>query len=185
MGKHRISLNIFSAESIKKAQEQVESYKEDILRKCETFVVELAKVGIEVARQNTGQYGKYITFRTDVDPEKYGCKAVMVASNNGLIKSEWRINSQGDTRTADVSPILMAEFGSGIQRADDEYGKMYGFGVGTFPGQTHAEDPNGWWYQTLDGVWHHSYGVKPTYPMMKAYTEMAWEIRSVAKRVFG
>jgi hypothetical protein len=139
-----------------------------------------------VAEQNTGKFGSYIAFKAEVDPEKYGCKAVMVATNTGLIKSEWRINSSGDTRTADVSPILMAEFGSGL-KADDSYGKrqQVPMGTGTFPEQTHAEDPDGWWYQTLDGVWHHSYGVSPTYPMMRASVAMTNRISMVAKQVFG
>ena len=148
MAKHKISLNIFSASSIRKAQEQIKAYKDDLIDKCELFVTKLAEVGIMVAEQNTGKFGSYIAFKAEVDPEKYGCKAVMVATNTGLIKSEWRINSFGDTRTADVSPILMAEFGS-------------------------------------DGVWHHSYGVSPTYPMMRASVAMTNRISMVAKQVFG
>lgn len=183
---HRITLNLLSKSSIEQAQEQVKAYKTELIEKCKVFVEELAKVGIAVGEQNTGTFGKYITFRTDVEPIKYGYKAVLVASNTGLIKSEWVINSRGDTKTADVSPILMAEFGSGL-RADDSYGKRQTpqMGTGTFPGQTHASDPNGWWYQTTDGVWHHSYGVRPTYPMMKASVTMTEMIRTVAQSVFG
>ena len=186
MAKHKVSLNIFSESSIRKAQEQIKEYKDDLIAKCELFVEKLAEVGIMVAEQNTGQFGNYIAFQTELDPDKYGCKAVVVATNTGLIKSEWIINSSGDTRTADVSPILMAEFGSGL-RADDSYGKRQKvpMGTGTFPEQTHAEDPDGWWYQTLDGVWHHSYGVSPTYPMMRASAAMTDRIRMVAKQVFG
>ena len=58
-------------------------------------------------------------------------------------------------------------------------------GTGTFPGQTHAEDPEGWWYQTLDGVWHHSKGIAPTMPMAKAQAEIYDQIASVAREVFG
>ena len=183
---HKITLNAFSANSIKDAQYQLMKYKAELLEKCKLFVEELAKVGVMVGEQNTGAFGKYITFKVDVDPIKYGYKAVLVASNTGLIKSEWVINSSGDTKTADVSPILMAEFGSGL-KADDAYGKRQSpqMGTGEFPGQTHAKDPNGWYYQTTDGVWHHSYGVEPTYPMMNASIAMTEMIGSVAKSVFG
>ena len=160
------------------------AYKKGLAEKCKTFVEELAKVGIETAQQNTGQFGKFITFKTEVEPEKYGCKAVMVASNTGLIKSVWRVNSAGDTREADVSPILMAEFGSGL-KANNPRAEEFGMGTGTFPDQTHAEDPDGWWYQTLDEVWHHSYGVTPTMPMTRASAEMFDKIQSVANQVFG
>lgn len=168
------------------------TYKKGLAEKCKTFVEELAKVGIETARhvlavdddEHKG-YGKYITFRTDVDPEKYGCRAVLVASNTGLIRSVWRTNNTATGITeADVSPILMAEFGSGLM-ADNQHASQFGMGTGTFPGQTHAEDPTGWWYQTLDYEWHHSYGVTPSYPMMNAANKMFDEIGSVTKRVFG
>jgi hypothetical protein len=186
MAAHKITIDIFSAKSIAQAQAALKEYKDDLVSKCKTFVEELAKVGIQTAQGNLGAFEKYIVFHTEVDPEKYGCQAVMVATNNGLIKSEWYIDSSDNTKTADVSPILMAEFGSGL-KADDSYGKrqQVPMGTGTFPEQTHAEDPDGWWYQTLDGVWHHSYGVSPTYPMMRASVAMTNRISMVAKQVFG
>ena len=184
--KHRITLNLFSNQSIQQAQEQVRAYKAELIAKCETFIRELARVGIMVGERNTGEYGRYITFTAEIDPTQYGCKAVVIATNTGLIRSEWFANAQGDVKTADVSPLLMAEFGSGL-RADDSYGKRQHppMGTGTFPDQTHAEDPGGWWWKTLDGEWHHSYGERPTYPMAKASIAMASQIHDVARAVFG
>ena len=196
MARHKISLNPFSAKSILEVQKQLTEYKKELAEKCKTFVEELAKVGIETAQRNTGQFGKFITFKTEVEPKKYGCKAVMVASNTGLIKSEWYVNDNGDIKSADVSPILMAEFGSGLM-ANNPRATEFGMGTGTFPGQTHAEDPGGWWYAPVtksDGSpnddmahleWHHSEGVTPTMPMTRASAEMFDKIQSVAKRVFG
>lgn len=192
MAKHRISFNAFSASSIKQAQFQLMEYKRELVEKCEVFVRELAKVGIQTAQGNLGAFGKYIVFRTEVDPERYGCRAVMVASNSGLIKSEWYIDAFDNTKTADVSPILMAEFGSGLL-ANNPRASEFGMGTGTFPDQKHAEDPGGWWYVPVlkpdgtpneDREWFHSEGVTPTMPMQQASSEIIDKIRTVAKQVF-
>lgn len=178
-----ITFNL-SVSSVRQAQRKLEQYKRNLLAKCETFVMRLSEVGINVAQQNLGSFGSYITFDTELDAEQYGIKAIMVASNTGLIHSEWRVNKDGDTRAVDVSPLLLAEFGSGL-RANNPRAGEFGMGTGTFPGQTHAEDPDGWWYQTLDGVWHHSYGVTPTMPIQKASGAIFDNVNAIAKEVFG
>ena len=60
----------------------------------------------------------------------------------------------------------MIEFGSGLRAQNPK--NIPGVGTGTFPGQTHASDPNGWWYMDLEGNWNHSYGITPQMPMYKA-----------------
>lgn len=187
----RISLNIFSESSIKAALKEIKDYKRELIGKCEVFVRKLSEAGIETARAtlDTGDkdnpgLGKYIMFSTEVNPEKYGVSAILVASNTGLITSEWYI-SEKETRTADVSPILMAEFGAGII-AGNERASEFGMGTGTFPGQKHAEDPNGWWYKSVsDGEWHHSRGMKALMPVDSAAQAMHQRIVEIAQEVFG
>ena len=178
-----------SLSSIQQAQKQILAYRNDMIAKCEKFVTMLANKGILVAEDNLGGveddqggYGKYITFTVKTEPEKYGVKGVMIASNTGIIQSEW-ITKDG-VKTADVSPLMMAEFGSGL-RANNVRAGEFGMGTGTFPGQTHAEDPEGWWYMDMNEEWHHSRGVIPTMPMGKAYAEILDQIETVAKEVFG
>ena len=174
-----------SVASVRQAQKELMQYKRDLLAKCETFVTRLSEIGIRVAKQNLGQFGSYIVFDTEVDDSSDGIKAVLVATNTGLIHSEWR--TADGTKSADVSPILMAEFGSGLRAKKNPFGEHMSpkMGTGTFPDQTHAEDPQGWWYQTLDGEWHHSYGVTPTMPMYKASAAIFDNVRTVAREVFG
>lgn len=147
------------------------------------FTEELARRGIIVGEANAGVFEKYIVFSMDVEPQSNGCKTIMYATNNGIIQSQWR--TKDGIKEADVSPVLMAEFGSGLRANNSTIAQKLGMGTGTFPDQTHAEDPEGWWYQTLDEVWHHSYGVYPTMPMEKALMEMFDQIDTVAKEVFG
>lgn len=177
----RISFNL-SAGSVRNAQKQLRKYQRDLIAKCEKFVVALANKGILVGQDNLGDFGNYITFTVKIDQTRYGVKAVMSATNTGIIKSQW-LTADG-VKEADVSPILMAEFGSGL-RANNARAKEFGMGTGTFPEQTHAEDPEGWWYMDIGGEWHHSYGVTPTMPVGKAYAEMLDQIHSTAKEVFG
>lgn len=163
-------------------QRQLKQYKKDLIQKCAIFTERLAHKGIIVGEANLGEFEKFIVFSTETNQTKTGVKTIMYATNNGIIKSQWM--TKDGIKEADVSPILMAEFGSGLKANNVRAGK-FGMGTGTFPGQTHAEDPEGWWYQTLDGEWHHSYGVTPTMPMEKARAEMVDQIYSVAREVFG
>jgi len=177
----KITANL-SVKSIRAAQKQLRQYKKDMIAKCEKFVTVLANKGILVGEDNLGGYGNYITFKLETDPKRYGVRAVLSATNTGIIKSEWR--TKDEVREEDVSPILMAEFGSGL-RANNVRANEFGMGTGTFPHQTHAEDPEGWWYMDLNGEWHHSYGVTPTMPVGKAYAEILDQIHDTAKEVFG
>ena len=148
MSKKVLKANIFSPSSIQELQKQLGNYKESLNDKCEQFVRELAESGISVAKQNVGSYGKYITFSVKAEQNQNGCKGVLVASNTGIIKSEWR--TQDGVKTADVSPLLMAEFGSGMKAENPM--NVPGVGQGTFPGGTHGNDPSGWWWMALHEI---------------------------------
>lgn len=179
----KITFNL-SASSVRKAQKELLKYKKDLLMKCQKFTERLAAKGILVAQQNVGKFGNYIVFSAETSQTENGAKTILYATNTGLIKSQW-VTEEG-IQEADVSPILMAEFGSGL-RADNTRGKKMPvpMGTGTFPEQTHAEDPNGWWYMDLNEEWHHSYGVRPSMPMWNAANEIFDQIRTTAKEVFG
>lgn len=171
---------ILSQSSIQNAIKELRQYQNDLNRKCEIFCQRLAELGIQTAKENTGNFGKYISFTYEVKDRTKGCKAVMVATNTGIIHSEWM--TKDGVKSADVSPILMCEFGSGLKAENPK--NIAGVGTGTFPGQTHATDPNGWYWMDLDGEWHHSYGVTPKMPMYHASIEMILNIRKIAKEVF-
>ena len=180
MGKRKITLTL-SGDSIQNTISTLQNYKQEILNKCEKLVSELADSGIEVGKSNTGNFGHYIIFSKQIEPNDNGCTAIVVATETGKIISQWQ-TSDG-IKTADVSPLLMAEFGSGWRAQphfDDDRG-----GQGTFPEQTHAFDSEGWYWRDLEGNLHHSYGITPTMPMYKAYSYMEKNIISKAKEVFG
>ena len=180
MGKKKFSSDL-SVDGIEKLKKQLMDYKQGLNNKCKSFIQRLADEGIVVAKQNVGNFGKYITFSTTITSENNGYHGIMLATNTGIITSQW-LTKEGE-KSADVSPLLMIEFGSGLRAQNPK--NIPGVGTGTFPGQTHASDPNGWWYMDLEGNWNHSYGITPQMPMYKASIEMHKKITSIAIEVFG
>lgn len=180
-----------SVKGLNNLVKQLKQYESGLQKKCEEYVKRLAESGVEVAQQNVGNFGKYLTFTVKTNPEKDGCTAVLLATNTGIIQSEWvSRDTAGNTimKTADVSPLLMVEFGSGL-KAQNPKG-IPGVGTGTFPGGTHGTEP-GWWYATeLDENgkptnWHYSTGLSPLQPMYKASLKITEEAIKVAQDVFG
>lgn len=170
-----------SVKSIQQLQKDLRQYQSDLTKKCETFVRRLAETGIETAKHCTGNFGHYITFSVETEPNKDGCKAILLATETGKIISQWQ--TADGIKSADVSPLLMCEFGSGW-RAENPM-DVPGVGQGTFPDQVHASDAEGWHWQDLDGNWHHSYGITPSMPMYNASLRISMRIFEIAREVFG
>jgi hypothetical protein len=166
-----------SVSSIQNAIKELEKYKADLNRKCEEFCRRLAELGKATAEigVNESPLGKYVTITTDIQPEKTGCKAMLIAT--GVTQH---------TDYGDANMLLMIEFGAGIHYnpVDNPKAGEFGFGVGTFPGQTHAFE-DGWWYPDDNGEWHYTHGTKATMPMYSASTEMLLNIRKIAREVFN
>ena len=171
-----MEINIkLDSRSIKMAIRNVKKYQDKINSKCEQVVNRLADIGIETARLNCGEYGTYITFSKEVKGTATGA--------NGKIIAVGTPTERGRNGEYIIDPLLMAEFGSGWKAKVLD--KVDGVGQGTFPGQTHAFDPRGWWYSDKDGKSHHSYGEAPTFPMHSADIAMIMEVNKVLKEVFG
>lgn len=105
---------------------------------------------------------------------------------------------KGDGRyilTASSQSILFFEFGSGAKYGEGHpWDDDFGFGPGTYPGNGHWDDPEGWWFPTEDPRliirtdrngqgWGHSYGNKPYMPFYKASKAMRGDILRIAREV--
>lgn len=191
MKKYKVSLN--KAGALQGLISNLRAYEDELDAKCEKFVRRLADIGITIAETNTGEYTGYIAFRKEVDRTQFGCNAIIYAHDITKIHRSWK------TGEAVISPLLMAEFGSGWKAVKQT--KISGVGQGTFPGQKHAFDPNGWFWEddnpsptsSEDSVYrkkngsylHHSMGESPSMPMYNAWLEMEIQLRKVAREVFG
>ena len=82
---------------------------------------------------------------------------------------------------------MLIEFGAGIHynHVENPKASEFGMGVGTYPGQTHAFQEEGWYYMDESGEWHHTYGVKATMPMYNADIEILMNINRVAREIFS
>lgn len=168
-----------SVSSIRNLQKELEKYKDSLTYKCRLLTKKLAEIGINVAEARIGEspLGKYVTIKTDIAEEKAGCKAILIATGETFEHEGY----------APFNSLLAIEFGAGIRYNSEENPKApdLGFGVGTFPDQTHAFDKNGWWFwDESKKEWIHSYGVRATMPMYLASVEIQQNIVKVAKEVF-
>lgn len=166
---------------------EIRNYRKNILpNKVELFVKKLADVGIRTAESrlitldDLGNVSSLVLFEKKFDKTDGNISCLIIAQDKMLLQQAY-FGKDKQVITKLVSPILMYEFGSG-QKADNSH-LADGVGQGTFPNQTHAFNKEGWYWQTLDGVWHHSKGIKPTQPMFFASQQMQRQIKSVAKEI--
>lgn len=172
MVKRTININLFDSRSLDKAIQEIRQYQNSLPRKVQTFIDRLAKEGLQVVQS---------TMESVPDEEK------------GSYYTEVINNSQGDIIGAAIrltgDKVLFIEFSAGITYGTPkggyplDSGKQYG--VGTYPGQTHAESPYGWRWVDEQGNKHHSYGNRAYMPMYHADQAIIMQIREVAKEVFG
>jgi hypothetical protein len=183
MSQKYLSLN--SDKSYQEIIDYLNDYKVDLAKKCNEFVSRLIDYGIEIAKDNVGEYGEYIVFRKELDSTDDGVEGMLIATNGRKLVREWYTDkATTNKRSYEVSPLLLAEFGSGwLARV---YVNVQGVGQGTMPNAYgHAFDESGWWWYDESGEKHHSVGEAPTYPMHTAMLAMMFEIDKIGKEVFG
>ena len=171
-----------TTEGINSIIRQLEEYRDKTLvDACREFVNRLTIIGVKTAVSNPGKLGYLIYFSRDIKPTQYGCDAVVYGGDIQKIFSAW-LQKDGSVKMAEVSPLLMEEFGSG-QKAQNPK-DVPGVGQGTFPPGGHGTEP-GWYWKDLKGKWHYSTGFKPSQPMYKAWLEMYADVTKIAKEVFS
>lgn len=171
---------------IKRMADDVERYQTEFQIKVHTVLRKLADKGISAAALSVGNMGQYITFTKENDP--YG--VTIVAKETSVIMSEWI--RYGITVHAELSPLLMSEFGAGrhavIWEGLTENTAILPDGTkvgrGEFPGQTHAFEDS-WRYMDVSGNWHTASGIKPTRPLHNAVIEIITQVEATVREVFG
>lgn len=178
MAKYKFTSNL-STYGIEKLKGKLQDYKTYKLpRKVEQLVRELVEVGAEKAKVEVGEspLGKYVRINVKVDSEK-GLKRGYIISTGDVWESEGY---------EPFNVMLAVEFGAGIHynKKGNPKAPEFGLGVGTFPGQTHALDENGWWFfDEKTETWKHSYGVKATMPMYQADVEIIKQYKKIVQKV--
>lgn len=168
-----------SLKNIQKTIKELEAYRDSLEEKHYIFIRSLMEIGIQMAETQLGEYAGMIVFEKTID-ENGGI--IVATDGQKLVKTWYTDKNLTHERSYEVSPLLLAEFGSGWLADAME---ISGVGQGTMPGQTHAFDKNGWYWYDESGEKHHSYGEKPTHPMHHAALEMMQNIERVAQEVYG
>lgn len=169
-----------SNQSINKAIESLRAYKADVNAATLASVRELLRIGWQAANEGLGPYDGQVTFTDQIAISGSEIDARLVGTG---IPQERTWKSGDGWKTVFIDPLLMAEFGSGWEASPGA--SMYGFGQGTFPGQIHAFDPDGWYWVGEDNELNHSTGEAPTYPLEKAWATMYANAQSVMTGAFG
>ena len=161
-----ITINAFDKKSFDSAIKDLNKYKRNLERKTNQLAERLANYGLLLA-QVSFEGVPYV-----------GHKEVIVTkepSENGYI-----IRASGMT-------ALILEFGAGVTLGGGHpQATDFGMGVGTYPGQKHAFDPNGWYLPRSAGIFagEHTYGNPPAMAMYNAEKDMEREIEQMAREVF-
>lgn len=171
-----------SVSEVQNAIKEIRDYQNILNRKCEELCRRLTAEGILIAQSHIGSsgFGKYIHLGSEITPHQAGCKAIFYMEDTMKIKSDWQ--TKDGVRSAEVSPALMLEFGSGLKAENPA--NIPGVSSGTFPNGKHGTEP-GWYYMDLDGVWHYSTGISPKMPMYYAGRELRGKIVDIAHEIFG
>ena len=161
-----IRVNVFDVSSINSAVHELQMYAVWVQRKANELAERLADYGLQ--RVEIGYAGALYDGDKDVE--------VTVERRE---ENTYAIVASGAT-------VLILEFGAGVTYGNGHpQAAEFGYGPGTYPGQTHAFDPKGWWYTGSDGKGHHSYGNAPSMVMYITGIELEQEVERVAKEVFS
>ena len=169
-----------SVKGIEALKSQLLQYKDSLPIKCEKLVSRLLQSGVEVSQSKISEspLGKYVTVTTNISADKMGCKGILLAK--GAVKEQ-----EG---YAPFSILLAIEFGAGVHfnpTPNPFISSEFPYGVGTFPGQTHAYQDIWFYWDENTQEWKPTHGVKATMPMYSADMEIIQNVVKYAKEVFG
>ena len=169
-----------SVSGLNALKNQLLQYKDSLSIKCEKLISRLLQSGVAVSQSRISEspLGKYVTVSTSISADKVGCKGILLAK--GTVKE-----SEG---YAPFSVLLAIEFGAGIHfnpTPNPLISSEFPYGVGTFPGQTHAYQDMWWYWNENAQEWRPTRGVKATMPMYNADMEIIQNVVKCAREVFA
>ena len=177
----RISFDALSLSSVKQAQEQLNRYISNLKTVDERIAEKLVERGISIAEAQVGEYGAYISFISQRYSSGETTEIRFIAKSLGDLYIEW------DNGGYNISPLLMAEYGSGHHVVDEHEKKStvafkgaLSYTVGS--GQVNRKS----WQYKKDGVWHTgNTGYTPTMPVFTAFKKMIEDVELCVREAFN
>lgn len=167
MNNRVIKLSLFNPSINDKAIDELQGYAKRLETKKEELLQELVTRGWEIAglHFDTAFYkGPKDDLYIDVEERGDGKYAIV---------------AHGETAVLIEFGAGITYYGSGHPQADE-----FGFGPGTYPGQTHALTGKGWYLPKSAGGGH-TYGNPPAKGMYEASKSLREELVEIARRVFS
>ena len=167
MSNRVIKLSLFNSSVNDKAVRELQDYAKWLETKKEELLQELVVRGWKIAGEHfdTAFYkGPNDDLYIDVEERGDGKYAIV---------------AHGETAILIEFGAGITYYGSGHPQADE-----FGFGPGTYPGQTHALTGKGWYLPKSAGGGH-TYGNPPAKGMYEASKSLREELVEIARRVFS
>nr|DAF15619.1 MAG TPA: tail component protein [Caudoviricetes sp.] len=166
MGKRKISMEL-SEDSIKNAIQELEDYKQELVRKCHLLAEKLAEKGVEIAKIKIASYDAVYTGEL---LESINCEPGAVIKEG----ASWIIYT-------DCPWAKFVEFGTGIVGAHHPHTDT---SISGWKYDVNEHGEAGWFY-FRDGEWNWTKGM-PSRPFMyETNIELMKHITEVAREVFG
>lgn len=177
MAKKTITIFSLSVSEIKKAQRELEKYRDNLTYKFRLLAERLSERGVEIARVQIA----------DLD-------AIFTGELIQSLHSEYKGSTQYGAIFAivtDSEHAAFVEFGTGQRGEDRPYpyplpeGVIWDYNVGKTIRQNAVTGRYYWFYPGQDGLWHYTEGM-PSRPFMYLTSmELIREVPKIAKEVFG
>lgn len=180
-----IPISINNSHSFNDSLRPLIEYQNTLDQKVRLALDTLTREGISMAVVRCGNFGPGIRFYRQQGIDSLGNHEMyLVGEDASKIISRWW--KGGHIEEAEVSPLLMAEFGSGsfADGINQHENQPSGVGRGTFPGQTHAFQSIWFWKDADDGELKSSSGIAPTQPMLRARNTMVLTYVRIFREVF-
>lgn len=171
MKKRNLTSNL-SIDGIKKLQQELKQFEQEINRKNVIFVRRLAELGIPIIDSRIAQ--------AQGDSNK---------SHNTYVKITSYQEYARAVLTVEGRDLLFIEFGAGVHyngavgQSPNPKGAEMGYTIGSYGQGKGTQDS--WVYYADTGEWIRSYGTEATMPVYMASQEMIKNIKRIAKQVFS
>lgn len=171
MGSKRVIKIGLSTDSIDRAIQELQTYRQELRQKCSIFVQRLAEIGIET-----------------IDAHKYSRGD---SDFNDMRTHVW-LDDRGSNVFAKLvlsgKDVAFIEFGAGVHYngsgSPHPYGPPLGMVIGSY-GKGHGLDDSWRYYDEERGQFRLSYGTEAAMPMYNADREIRQKFLSIAKEVFS
>lgn len=156
-----------SQSSLRQAQQEIKQYKQELIKKTETFAQRLADEGVILAKVKISQYPAIYT----------GELLNSIMDEPGAVitnGSQWVIYTGCEW-------AQFVEFGTGIVGSQNPHPDT---GIANWKYDVNGHGDAGWWYYK-EGEWHWTKGMSSRPFMYETAKELADLVTKIAREVFG